>query len=107
MQPPRPHVRMLIVAGVAAFSMLAVTGRLAWLQLIRYSEYLGRAQRQQQRIVEVTPRRGSIYDRNLHPLAMSVPVDSCFAVPGEIKDAELAARLLSSVLRIPPEVLEA
>jgi cell division protein FtsI (penicillin-binding protein 3) len=107
MQPPRPHVRMLIVAGVAAFSMLVVAGRLAWLQLIRYSEYLGRAQRQQQRIVEVTPRRGSIYDRNLHPLAMSVPVDSCFAVPAEIKDSELAARLLSSVLSIPPEVLEA
>ncbi len=107
MPQPRSHVRLLMVAGVAAFCMLSVTCRLAYLQLIRYSEYLGRAQRQQQRIVEVTPRRGAIYDRNLHPLAMSIPVDSCFAVPSEIKNTQLAARLLSSVLGIPREVLEA
>ena len=97
---------MLIVAGLVAIWMAAVTGRLVWLQLIRYSEYLGRAQRQQQRIVEVTPRRGAIYDRDMRPLAMSTPVDSCFAVPSEIADQSLAARLLSSVLGMPPEVIE-
>jgi len=107
MQTQRFHARLVIVAGVAALWMLAVAGRLGWLQLYEYSEFLGRAQRQQQRIVEVTPRRGSIYDRNLHPLAMSIPVDSCFAVPGEIRDVRLAARLLSSVLHIPKEILEA
>lgn len=107
MQTHRFHVRLVIIAGVAALWMLAVGGRLAWLQLFHYSEFLGRAQRQQQRIVEVTPRRGSIYDRNLHPLAMSVAVDSCFAVPGEIRDLRLAARLLSSVLHVPQEILEA
>jgi cell division protein FtsI (penicillin-binding protein 3) len=107
MSAPRSHVRLLLVAGVVLLWTLAVTGRLAYLQLFRYSDYLGRAQRQQQRIVEVTPRRGSIYDRNLHPLAMSVPVDSAFAVPAEIHDTQLAARLLSSVLHIPRDVLEA
>jgi cell division protein FtsI (penicillin-binding protein 3) len=107
MQTQRFHARLVIVAGVAALWMLAVAGRLGWLQLYEYSEFLGRAQRQQQRIVEVTPRRGSIYDRNLHPLAMSIPVDSCFAVPGEIRDVRLAARLLASVLHIPREILEA
>lgn len=107
MRPPRPHVRTLIVAGVAAVWMLGVAGRLAWLQLFQYSKYLGLAQRQQQHMVEITPRRGSIYDHNLHPLAMSTPVDSCFAVPSEVKNAPLAARLLSGVLGIPSEVLEA
>ena len=96
-----------MIAGVAALSMLAIAGRLAWLQLFQYSEYLGRAQRQQQRVIEVTPRRGAIYDRNLHPMAMSIPVDSCFAVPAEISDASLASQLLSSVLGIPREVIEA
>lgn len=107
MQQPRPHARMLIVAGVAAFWMAAVAGRLGWLQLIQYSEYLSRAHKQQQRVIEVTPRRGAIYDRNLHPLAMSVPVDSCFAVPSEIADQALAARLLSGALDMPQEVIEA
>ena len=107
MPRPRPHDRMLMIAGVAALSMLAIAGRLAWLQLFQYSEYLGRAQRQQQRVIEVTPRRGAIYDRNLHPMAMSIPVDSCFAVPAEISDVSLASQLLSSVLGIPREVIEA
>lgn len=107
MQTHRFHARLVIVAGVVALWMLAVVGRLGWLQLYEYSDFLGRAQRQQQRIVEVTPQRGAIYDRNLHPLAMSISVDSCFAVPGEIRDTRLAARLLSTVLHIPREILEA
>src|SRR5438876_1175304 len=107
MPRPRPHDRVLMIAGVAALSMMAIAGRLAWLQLFQYSEYLGRAQRQQQRVIEVTPRRGAIYDRNLHPMAMSIPVDSCFAVPAEISDVSLASQLLSSVLAISREVIEA
>ncbi|HYL63743.1 MAG TPA: penicillin-binding protein [Candidatus Methylomirabilis sp.] len=107
MQQDRVHVRLLIVAGVAALWMAAVFGRLTYLQLFCHSEYLARAQRQQQRIIEITPQRGSIYDRNKRPLAMSIPVDSAFAVPSEIVDEHLAARLLSDVVNIPQEVLEA
>src|SRR5229473_1205302 len=106
MQQNRVHVRMLIIAGVALLWITAVFGRLSYLQLFRHSEYLARAQRQQQRTIEITPERGAIYDRNMRPLAMSIPVDSAFAVPAELADEHLAARLLSSVLNIPREVLE-
>jgi len=108
MQAEKLHVRLLIVAGVALLWMTAVFGRLGYLQLVRHSEYLARAQRQQQRTIEITPKRGAIYDRNLHPLAMSVPVESAFAVPAEIGDNKMmAARLLSGVLGVPRDVLEA
>ena len=107
MRQNRVHVRLLLVAGVALLWTTAVFARLSYLQLIRHSEYLARAQRQQQRTVEITPRRGIIYDRNMRPLAMSVPVKSAFAVPAEIADEPLAARLLSGVLNIPQDVLEA
>jgi Cell division protein FtsI/penicillin-binding protein 2 len=107
MQEEKVHVRLLIVAGVALLWMTAVFGRLGYLQLIRHSDYLARAQRQQQRTIEITPKRGAIYDRNMHPLAMSVPVESAFAVPAEIGDNKImAARLLSNVLGIPRDVLE-
>src|SRR5499427_2410577 len=107
MQEEKIHVRLLIVAGVALLWMTAVFGRLGYLQLIRHSDYLARAQRQQQRTIEITPRRGAIYDRNMHPLAMSVPVESAFAVPAEIGDNKImAARLLSNVLGIPRDVLQ-
>src|SRR5262244_1656020 len=107
MQEEKVHVRLLVVAGVAFLWMTAIFGRLGYLQLIRHSDYLARAQRQQQRTIEITPRRGAIYDRNMHPLAMSVPVESAFAVPAELgENKAMAARLLSGVLGIPRDVLE-
>jgi cell division protein FtsI (penicillin-binding protein 3) len=98
--------RLLIVAGAGLICLTAVFGRLSYLQLYLHREYLTRAQRQQQRVIEITPKRGAIYDRNMHPLAMSIPVDSAFAVPSELADEQLAVRLLSGVLGIPREVLE-
>jgi cell division protein FtsI (penicillin-binding protein 3) len=95
-----------MVAGVALLWTSAVFGRLSYLQLFKHGEYLARAQRQQQRIIEITPKRGIIYDRNMRALAMSVPVKSAFAVPAEIADESLAARLLSGVLGVPQDVLE-
>ena len=105
MQQDRAHVRLLILAAVALFWMTAVFGRVAYLQLFRHSDYLARASRQQRRVIEITPKRGAIYDRNMHPLAMSVPVQSAFAVPSEMKDVTMPARLLSGVLAIPQDVL--
>ncbi len=107
MQQDRVHVRLLIIAGVAILWMGAVFGRLTYLQLFRHSDYLSRALRQQQRSFEITPERGAIYDRNGQPLAMSVQVDSAFAVPSEIADENLAARLLSGVINKPQEEIEA
>jgi cell division protein FtsI (penicillin-binding protein 3) len=106
MEQRSPRMRFVLVAAVVALWMGAVLGRLGYLQLIRYPEYLARAQRQQQRIVEVSPRRGIIYDRNLRELAMSVSVDSCFAVPAEITDAQMVAGLVSTVLETSPEEIE-
>jgi cell division protein FtsI (penicillin-binding protein 3) len=105
MEQQKVHVRLLILAGVALFWMTAVFGRLTYLQLFRHSDYMTRASRQQRRTIEITPKRGAIYDRNMHPLAMSVPVQSAFAVPAEIKDAGMATRLLAGVLGMPQEVL--
>jgi len=99
--------RLLIVAGVSLLWSTAVLGRLAYLQLVRHSEYLARALRQQQRTIEITPQRGIIYDRNMHPLAMSVAVKSAFAVPAEIADESLAAHLLSGVVNVPEDALVA
>src|SRR5438309_11096113 len=100
--------RLLIVACLTILWMTAVFGRLGYLQLFRHSEYMARAQRQQRRVIEITPKRGAIYDRNMHPLAMSLQVDSTFAIPSELGDNKAqAAALLSGVLNIPRDLLEA
>ena len=50
--------------------------------------YVDKATRQQQRAFEVLPRRGILYDRNLHEMAVSVLADSVFVVPYEITDSK-------------------
>lgn len=103
MEQEKVHVRLLFLAGFVLFWMSAVFGRVAYLQLFRHSEYLTRAARQQRHTIDIYPKRGIIFDRNMHPLAMSVPVQSAFAVPGEMKDRAMAARLLSGVLEMPAD----
>ena len=66
------------------FWAVAIAVRLAWLQVVRHSEFVERAAQQQQRTFEVAPRRGVLYDRNLRELAMTVLVDSVYAVPSEL-----------------------
>jgi cell division protein FtsI (penicillin-binding protein 3) len=102
-----PRTRIIIVAALAAIWAGAVFGRLAYLQLFRYSEYYSRAQHQQRLIVDVGASRAEIFDRNMNPLAMSVPVDSAFAVPSEIADPDMVARLIGKVLDIPADEIAA
>ncbi|HEX4642393.1 MAG TPA: penicillin-binding transpeptidase domain-containing protein [Candidatus Acidoferrales bacterium] len=97
------RTRIMIVAALAALWAGAVFGRLAYLQLFRYSEYYSRAQHQQRLVVDVSASRAEIFDRNMNPLAMSVPVDSAFAVPSEIADPDMVARLLGKVLDTPAD----
>ena len=102
-----PQGRSLQVAAVTAIWIGLTLGRLSYLQLLRYSEYSTRAQHQQRVTVEVGAKRAEIFDRNLRTLAMSVQLDSCFAVPAEIADPEMVARLLSRVLEVPAEEVAA
>ena len=106
-QSPRvTPLRLARFRFICAFFLLwavAIAVRLFWLQVLHYEEYKQRAEKQQQRTFEVAPRRGVLFDRNLHELAMTVQVDSVFAVPGELEDAPAAARALSAVVQAGPE----
>ncbi len=103
---PLTAKRSLILAGVVVVWMMAIVLRLYDLQIIQYVQLLARAVRQQQRTVEISPKRGTIYDRHMHPLAMSLEVDSVYAVPSEITDPNMVARLLSPILDLDAKDLE-
>jgi len=55
------------------------------------------AEHQQQREIPLSAKRGVIYDRAGHELAMSVLVDSAFAVPTEVKDLPTAVSLITRI----------
>ena len=102
-----PKWRLYLLGGILLFWCAAIGLRLVQLQIFNYGDWLQRAQRQQQRTIPVSPRRGIIYDRNGHELAMSITVDSVFAVPSEIPDPHNTARLIARVLKTDPREIVA
>src|SRR5512138_1615501 len=94
--------RLYVFAAILILWLGAICFRLVSLQVFAYGDFVQRAARQQQRSIEVAPRRGIIYDRNGHELAMSITVDSVFAVPSEIPDQANTAQLLARVLKADP-----
>ena len=72
--------RGFVLGAFMAAWMLLLAGRLYHLQIIQYVDLVSRGERQQQRTIEIAPTRGTIYDRSMQPLAMSMAVDSVFAV---------------------------
>jgi cell division protein FtsI (penicillin-binding protein 3) len=99
---PMKQTRFWLICLFFLLWVLAIATRLFWLQLVRHSDYVERAQKQQQRTFEVAPRRGILYDRNMRELAMTVQVDSIYAVPTEIEDKSAAARILSAAVHTDP-----
>ena len=99
--------RIYILAAFFLFWAVVICARLVQLQVFDYGELEQHALRQQQRTIEVAPRRGIIFDRSGHDLAMSIAVDSIFAVPSEIPDPATAATLLAHVLKLDAAELRA
>lgn len=93
--------RLWTLGVLACLWGTAVIGRLVQLQLFEGGRFRTLALRQQERIVETAPQRGTLLDRNDRPLAVSLPVQSCFAVPAEIANPDLAASLLAPILEMP------
>jgi cell division protein FtsI (penicillin-binding protein 3) len=97
--------RLYLLGAVLLLWCGAICLRLVYLQIFRYGSFEQRAQHQQQRTVEVSARRGIIYDRSGRELAMSVSVDSAFAVPTEIPDLAGAISLISRITKSDPHEL--
>src|SRR5205807_4308272 len=95
--------RLSLFAAFFCFWIVIICGRLMWLQVAEYGFLTQKAARQQQRSIEVSPPRGVICDRKGRELAMSIQVDSVFAVPSEIPDQGSTATLLAHVLRSDPK----
>ncbi len=95
--------RFWLICGFFLAWACVISMRLFWLQGVRHAEYSERAQRQQQRTFEVAPHRGVLYDRNMRELAMTVQVDSIYAVPSEMENKDAAAKVLASITHLDPE----
>jgi cell division protein FtsI/penicillin-binding protein 2 len=99
-QPVDAGRRALWIGAALCVWMFAIMGRLAWLQVARYTHYSERAALNQRREVKVVATRGPIVDRDERELAISAITDSLYVDLKQLKepDREKAARALSPLL---------
>src|ERR1700745_3499097 len=94
---PAQNSRLYLLGAILALWCVAICGRLIYLQIFNYGKFARQAEHQQQRAIPLTAKRGVIYDRAGRELAMSVMVDSAFAVPTEVKDLPTAVHLIPRI----------
>jgi cell division protein FtsI (penicillin-binding protein 3) len=97
--------RLYLLGAILVLWAGAICLRLVYLQIFRYGDFEQRAQRQQQRTEEVAAKRGIIYDRAGRELAMSISVDSAFAVPADIPDLAGTLSLIARITKADPREL--
>lgn len=93
--------RLWALTAFFGLFIAAITGRLYHLQVVQHEHYVEQAERQQQRVEELNPPRGTIFDAYGRELAVSGPADSIYAVPRDIQDPRATAIALSAVLGTP------
>ncbi|MFY9554525.1 MAG: stage V sporulation protein D, partial [Blastocatellia bacterium] len=97
--------RLSIIQAAIIIWMVAIGGKLVWLQVKQHDWLFQRAARQQQASIDLSPLRGVIYDRNGNELARSVAVKSLYASPADITDRDSVADTLSELLGIDRDEL--
>ncbi len=84
---------------VFMLSLLALIGRLAWLQLIKGPELASKALAQWMREIPVESKRGIIYDSKGNELAISASADTVVALPAQI-EKEAAPQVAAELARV-------
>jgi len=91
---------------IVAFFVLWIGGigaRLVYLQINQHEDFRSKALSQRRDTIKEKQLRGTIYDREDHPLAMSVKLKSLVADPSEIENIEAIAKEVAKVLNVKAE----
>lgn len=93
----------LLLVLIGAVALLAA--RLAYLQLWQNEFFQAKALEQRLQRIPIEGLRGTIYDRNGVPLALSVSAHTAYAIPAEVEDPEGTAEALAAILDLDGEFI--
>lgn len=102
----RVSLRVWITAGLMLLAAVTVVARAVNLQVMETEFLQGQGEARYLREVSIPTVRGSILDRNGEPLAVSTPVESVWAHPGELLQAADRIPMLASLLEADAEDME-
>ncbi|NTV58924.1 MAG: penicillin-binding protein 2, partial [Deltaproteobacteria bacterium] len=99
------RVRITIVAVFFLAGLSMILARATQLQVIERDKLARIALAGYRGIVKLPPKRGTIYDREGHELAVSVEVESVYVHPHHVQNKAQAAKLLSKILDMKENAL--
>ncbi|HOK80112.1 MAG TPA: penicillin-binding protein 2 [bacterium] len=83
-----------------------LTGRLVYLQILKYEKYATLADSRQY-VEKILPaQRGTIYDRNGNVLAMDVPVKTLYVDTRHVENKEQTIKVLATILKMSVSEIE-
>lgn len=97
-QGTQTRIRFFGVLFILVFGV--IVARAYYLHVVQAPDLQERADQQRQQVVELAPQRGSIYDRNGDPLAVSLTAPSLYADPALIEDPAGVAVQLAPLLDV-------
>ncbi|NSW90516.1 MAG: PASTA domain-containing protein [Firmicutes bacterium] len=96
--------RLLTVLGVFCLFFILLIVRVGYIQIVQGQKLKSMAYEQQTLGRLISPRRGTVYDRNGKKLAISASVDTVFVNPSDIKSSKIPpeeiAKKLSEILEM-------
>jgi len=101
---PTWRSRLLLYVFIACFAVLL--GRAVYLQGLNNDFLQAKGESRYSRVIEIPANRGHILDRNGEALAISTPVKSIWAIPGEVHPGERQLARLGALLEMLPREIE-
>jgi cell division protein FtsI (penicillin-binding protein 3) len=98
-------LRLWIVLAVLFAALAVLAARAVQLQVVSADYLQAQGNARHLRVVEVAASRGMIVDRDGEPLAISTPVESVWADPGEFQEGRDQWGKLASLLEMAPREL--
>ncbi len=95
--------RLFFLLTVIAIVFIAIVIRLVFLMVIKNDFYLNRSDGQIKKLIKIDSSRGKIFDRNMHPLAISQPVFSIYASPKLIVNKRFFAQNVAKHIKMKPD----
>jgi cell division protein FtsI (penicillin-binding protein 3) len=105
-QPVNTKARLYVVLMVLALGSTALIVRAVDLQVVRKDFYQEQGDARFLRDMPVPVSRGTIFDRNGEPLAVSTPVDSIWADPQKLLENEDRLPALANALGVDTDLLK-
>lgn len=98
-------LRVIIIGAIFTFFFIIIGVKAMYLQVFRCSWLSQKAADQYEVSFKSSGKRGTIFDKNLREMAVSIEVTSIAAHPAQIENPKNAAKLLSKALKIDSKML--